>query len=96
MICDHGRFSLSLFVIMLSVVLVVLSSIDFHTCAIWNTSPRVNAELRYVVTLLGILAAFIYIQQIRSVPVETATISIPMCLAPLPQNTLNISKHVIR
>ena len=83
MVCDHGRSSLSLFVIMLSVVLVGLSSIDFHTQAIWNASPRVNAELRYVVTLLGILAAFIYIQQVRLVPVDTLISSVPMCLMPI-------------
>jgi hypothetical protein len=71
MTCDHGRTTLSLFVIMSAIILIGLSSIDFHTCLIWDASPRINAEVRYIVTLVGVAAAFVYIQQVRTNSIDS-------------------------
>lgn len=58
--CENGGISIGLFLLVSTVMLIILSTIDFHTGLIWSASPRVNAEIRYLVTLVGIAIMFIY------------------------------------
>ena len=41
-----------------SLITVVLSTIDFHTGLIWDASPRLNGEVRYIATILAIVVLF--------------------------------------
>ena len=59
--CENGGISVGLLLIILSITMIILSTVDFHTGLVWAAPPRVNAEIRYVVTLLSISIAFIYI-----------------------------------
>jgi hypothetical protein len=65
--CESGGISITMFLLVSALVLIVLSSIDFHTGLIWAASPRVDAEVRYIVTLLSIslLFAYMYCQHIQ-------------------------------
>jgi len=58
--CENGGISIVLFLLVFSVLLIILSTIDFHTGLIWSASPRVNAEVRYIVTIFGIATMFVY------------------------------------
>ena len=68
--CENGGISIGLFLLVSIVMLIILSTIDFHTGPIWSASPRVDAEIRYLVTIVGIAILFIYMyfqhMQLRS------------------------------
>jgi hypothetical protein len=65
--CENGGISIAMFLIVSSLIVIILSTIDFHTGLIWDTTPRVNAEIRYIVTILSIAIMFVYMfcRQIR-------------------------------
>jgi len=58
--CENSGISVVVFLIVSSLVLIILSTIDFHTGLVWAASPRVDAEVRYIVTIVGITVMFVY------------------------------------
>ena len=58
--CENGGISIAMFIIVSAMLLIILSTIDFHTGLIWCASPRVNAEIRYIVTIVSVSIMFVY------------------------------------
>jgi hypothetical protein len=58
--CNTGGLSLTLFLLISALIVIIISTIDFHTGLIWSLPPKVNAEIRYMVTVIGILVLFIF------------------------------------
>ena len=59
--CENGGISISLLLIVSALVVIILFTVDFHTGLVWDAPPRVNAEIRYIVTILSISSIFVYI-----------------------------------
>ena len=59
--CENGGISIGLLLIVSVLVVIVLSTVDFHTALVWDAPPRVNAEIRYLVTILGISIIFVHL-----------------------------------
>lgn len=59
--CDHHHGLTFLMVVLVTAfIIIVLSTIDFHTGSIWGVSPRFNAETRYITTMLTVIVLFVY------------------------------------
>ena len=58
--CENGGVSIALMLLISSLVVVILSTIDFHTGLVWAASPLVDAEVRYIVTVFSIATMFVY------------------------------------
>ena len=58
--CENGGISIALLMIVSSLVIIILSTIDFHTGLIWYAPPRINAEIRYMVTIFNIAIMFLF------------------------------------
>lgn len=59
-VCENNGISLTVFFLIASFVIIILSTIDYHTRLIWSLHPVVNAEIRYIVTVISIIVMFIY------------------------------------
>ena len=59
--CTQSHISMTMCLVILCVFIVVLSTLDFHTSSIWGLGPCVNAEIRYVTTVVGFIIVSQYI-----------------------------------
>jgi hypothetical protein len=66
-ICKNNGISLTVFFLLTSLIIIIISTIDFHTKLIWDLHPRVNGEIRYMVTVfaIGVMFIYFYCQQLK-------------------------------
>lgn len=57
---SNNGVSLSLFILISAFVIIVLSTVDYYTSLIWAAPPKVNTEIRYIVTIFAIGTLFVY------------------------------------
>jgi len=55
-----SSISLSLFFLISALVIIVLSTVDYYTSLVWAAPPKVNTEIRYIVTIFAIGTLFVY------------------------------------
>ena len=58
--CNHHGLTFVTLVLVTAAIIIILSTIDFHTGSIWGVSPLINAETRYFTTLLAIIVLFVF------------------------------------